>query len=158
MIDKVKNSMDKIVNNATKRKFEEARKEKEERDIAIKKERILKLKEDLRLKKLALEKKKHEMEKYKVYSDFLEDVVNEDNDNKEFEDIESLKNRFFNLTKEYNNLSSKQVTLYNAIEKEKKSEKETMNDLQNQLYANQRTLQQAQKDLEAVSNQSTQVG
>jgi hypothetical protein len=49
------------------------------------------------------------------------------------------------------------VTIYNQIEKAKKSEKETMLDLQNQLYANQRILQLAQKDLEIASNLSTQV-
>ena len=92
-----------------------------------------------------------------MYSDFLEDVVNEDDDNKEFEDIESLKNRFFNLTKEYTKLIGKQITIYNSTEKEKKSEKEIMADLQNQLYSNQRILQQAQKQLEGISSAATQV-
>ena len=92
-----------------------------------------------------------------MYSDFLEDVVNEEDDNKEFEDIESLKNRFFNLTKEYTKLISKQITIYNSTEKEKKSEKEIMTDLQNQLYSNQRILQQAQKQLEGISSAATQV-
>lgn len=97
------------------------------------------------------------MERYKVYSDFLEDVVNEDPDNREFEDVESLKNRFFNLTKEYNKLVFRQKTQFHEIEKEKKSEKESLNGLQNELYSNLRELHQAQKDLEVVSNKTTQV-
>jgi transcriptional/translational regulatory protein YebC/TACO1 len=84
MIKKVENSKEKILNNAIKRKFEEAKKEKEEKDILVKMERIKKLKDELEHKKHKLKQKRHEMENYKVYSDFLEDVVNADSENKEF--------------------------------------------------------------------------
>lgn len=153
----VEKSMDKIINNATKRKFEEQKKEKEEKDILLKRKKIKEIKEQLKKRKDLLQAKKKEMEGYKVYSDFLEDVVNEDTENQEFDDIDSLKNRFFNLKKEYNNLVTKQMTIYNSIEKEKKNEKEIIGDLQTQLYSHQKILQQSQKQLEGISSQSNQV-
>lgn len=56
------------------------------------------------------------MEKYKVYSDFIEDVLK---DNKDFEDFKSLRNRFYNLTKMNKKLMERQVEIYNLIEEEK---------------------------------------
>ena len=49
------------------------------------------------------------------------------------------------------------MTIYNSTEKEKKLEKEIMTDLQNQLYAKQRILQQSQKQLEGISSQGPTV-
>ena len=66
--------MDKIINNATKRKFEEGRKEREEKDIAIKYLKIKELKEELEKKKNKLLKKKKEMETYKV--NFIFQILN----------------------------------------------------------------------------------
>lgn len=64
-----------------------------------------------------LEEKKRELEKYKIYTDFLEDVINDDKDNKEFEDIDSLKNRFTNLRNENKKLIEKQNTINQQISK-----------------------------------------
>ena len=71
--------------------------------------------------------------------ELLESVVKGGNESeeKQFDDIESLKNRFYNLRKEYNKLITRQVDTYKKIEKEKKSEKEILTNLQNELYMKQ---------------------
>lgn len=71
--------------------------------------------------------------------ELLESVVKggSESEEKQFDDIESLKNRFYNLTKEYNKLTTRQLEIYQKIEKEKKIEKNTLADLQNELYMKQ---------------------
>ena len=47
-----------------------------------------------------------------VFADFLEDVISDKNDNKEFDDIEALKNRFRNLRKENERLMERKQAIY----------------------------------------------
>ena len=94
------------------------------------------------------------MDRYKIYNDFIEDVLK---DNKDFEDFESLRNRFYNLTKMNKKLIQRQVEIYNYIEEEKRSEKDTLAKLQTELVIHQRILRQSQKDLEIISNQNSKM-
>ena len=121
------------------------------------KEKISDLQKELTEKKQLVKQKQELLSKYKVYSDFLEEVINDDPDNKEFDDIDALKNRFFNLIKENKKLIEKSREINNQIEMQKKKEKDVMTNLQNQLYKMQRTMQQHQKDLEAISNQNSKL-
>ena len=117
MINKVKASMSTIIQNANKRKLEEQKKLKEENEIKQKTEKIKELNDEIGDLQGDLEEKKRELEKYKIYTDFLEDVINDDKDNKEFEDIDSLKNRFENLRKENKKLIAKQNMINQQISK-----------------------------------------
>uniref|UniRef100_A0A7S3JDY4 Uncharacterized protein n=1 Tax=Euplotes harpa TaxID=151035 RepID=A0A7S3JDY4_9SPIT len=100
---------------------------------------------------------KNELERYKIYSDFLDKVVNDDKDNKEFEDIDSLKNRFFNLRKEHKKLVDRQNEINTQITETKANEKIVMSELQNELYKMQKKMQLYQKDLENISNQNSKL-
>lgn len=117
MINKVKASMSTIIQNANKRKLEEQKKLKEENEIKQKTEKIKDLNDEIGELQSELEEKKSELEKYKIYTDFLEDVINDDKDNKEFEDIDSLKNRFTNLRNENKKLIEKQNMINQQISK-----------------------------------------
>lgn len=141
MIAKVKDSMGTIIQNANKRKLEEQKKMKEENDIKQKEDKIHELEIELEDKKKLVDQKRELLSKYQVYSNFLEEVINNDPDNKEFDDIDALKNRFFNLIKENKKLIEKQNSINEQIEQTKKKEKEVMTNLQNQLYKMQRTMQ-----------------
>ena len=94
--------MQEIIDNATKRKQEEVKKEQEEREIASKEQRISELNEKLKEKENEFGQKTQELSQYQIFSDFLEKVVNdsEEQENREFENIEALKSRFFNLRNE----------------------------------------------------------
>lgn len=84
----------------------------------------------------------------------MEEVVNADGENKEFEDIESLKNRFNILRKEHENLTNKQNEINEKISKLfgdigfltfiiadiKHKGKKEMDRLQNELYMMQRKM------------------
>ena len=59
-----------------------------------------------------MEDKKLELERHMVFADFLEDVISDKNDNKEFDDIEALKNRFRNLRKENERLMERKQAIY----------------------------------------------
>jgi hypothetical protein len=146
MIRQVKDSMGTIIQNANKRKLEENKKQREEQEIKSKEAKIKELTEELHRKKQEHEAKKRQLEKFKIYSDFLEEVVNADGDNKEFEDIETLKNRFYILRKENDNLTKKQNDINKQIEEIKQDGKKKMDKLQNELYMMQRKMQEYQNN------------
>ena len=105
MIDKVKDQISVITQNANKRKIEEAKLEQEKLAIEQKKSQIGDLEKKLEVKRKKLSEKKDELEKHKKFNEFLESVVNDKggtagDGNKEFEDIEALQNRFKNLKSE----------------------------------------------------------
>ena len=103
MIDKVKDQISVITQNANKRKIEEAKLEQEKQTIEQKKVQIGDLEKKLDAKKDKLQEKREELEKHRKFNEFLESVVNDKNgtgDNKEFDDIEALQNRFKNLKSE----------------------------------------------------------
>ena len=69
--------------------------------------------------------KKVELEKHKIYSNFLEDIVNDKNE-KEFEDIDALQNRFRNLRKENQKLQDRKTQIYSDIEQTKLDERKKL--------------------------------
>lgn len=140
MIQQVENSKGTIIQNANKRKLEENKKQKEQTEIDQKVQKITELEKELEKKKNELEAKTHQLEKFKIYSDFLKEVVNADGDNREFEDIESLKNRFYILRKEHDNLTSKQNDINKKIWEIKQEGKKKMDKLQNELYMMQKKM------------------
>lgn len=140
MIKEVKNSMGTIIQNANKRKLEETKKQKEQQEIDAKTLKIQDLEKELEKKRAEHQLKKKQLEKFKIYSDFLEDVVNAEGENKEFEDIESLKNRFYILRKEHDNLTKKQTEINKNIWEIKQEGKKKMDKLQNELYMMQRKM------------------
>ena len=101
MINQVRNRINDITMNATKRKNEEKKLNQEKDQIDEKKVEIERLKTKLDNKKRKLNEKKHELKMHEKFNLFLEQVVNEkDGQNKEFENIEALQNRFKNLKNE----------------------------------------------------------
>lgn len=90
--------MQEITDNAWKQEQEKNRAEIERNEIAAKERQIEELKNELGKKELELREKKHNLNWHKIFTKFLEDVVDDKvEDNWEFEDIESLKNWFGNL-------------------------------------------------------------
>ena len=75
-----------------------------------------------------------------VFADFLEDVISDKNDNKEFDDIEALKNRFRNLRKENERLMERKQAIYQEIESTKAQERTTLAEMQAKLYQMQREM------------------
>ena len=101
MIKQVKDSISVITTNANKRKIEEAKLEQEKQAIDQKKQQIMELEKKLEAKRKKLGEKRDELEKHKKFNEFLESVVYDKNDdNREFEDIEKLQDRFKNLRRE----------------------------------------------------------
>jgi len=87
-----------------------------------------------------MKQRRNKLAKFKKYTDFLEEVVNSDDENREFEDIESLKNRFNILRKEHENLTRKQNEINKKIWEVKQEGKKKMDDLQSELYLMQRKM------------------
>lgn len=140
MIKQVKDSMGTIIQNANKRKLEEAKREKEKQKEIENTAKIKELQKELDKKRMEYDAKKKQLEKYKKYTEFLEEVVNSDNDNREFQDIESLKDRFKILRKEHENLTNKQNDINKKIWEVKQEGKKKMDSLQNELYVMQRKM------------------
>lgn len=114
MIKQVKDSISVITTNANKRKIEEAKLEQEKQAIEQKKQQIQELEKKLEAKRKKLSEKKDELDKHKKFNEFLEAVVYDKNDdNREFEDIEKLQDRFKNLRRE-NEALMRRVSLHTS--------------------------------------------
>lgn len=100
MINYVREQISVITQNANKRKNEEQKLEDEKKNILSKKATIEDLERVLEKKKQLLQERRHELDKHKKFNKFLEEVVNDSGENKEFDDIEDLQNRFKNLKNE----------------------------------------------------------
>ena len=95
----------------------------------------MELEKKLEAKKRKLGEKRAEVEEHKKFNDFLEQVVNDKNgDNKEFEDIEALQNRFKNLKSENEKLMKRKQAINREMEEARTQEKVKLNKLQNDLY------------------------
>ena len=140
MIRQVENSKGTIIQNANKRKLEENKKQREQLEIDSKVQKITDLERELQKRKSELAAKKDQLEKYKIYSDFLEDVVNAEGENKEFSSIEDLKARFYILRKENDNLTNKHNEINKNIWDIKQGGKKKMEKLQNELYMMQKKM------------------
>lgn len=113
MINYVRDQISAITQNANKRKNEEAKLEQEKTAIEQKKSQIIELERKLEAKRSKLVEKKQELERHKEFNTFLESVINDSGDNKEFTDIDELQNRFKNLKSENQKLM-KRVSLHSV--------------------------------------------
>ncbi len=110
MIETVKNEIQTITINANKRKNEEQKLENEKNAIEEKKSKINELTDKLNEQRKKLEHRKEDLKRHQQYNDFLEKVVGDKNgENKEFQDIEELQNRFKNLKNENKKLMHKVI-------------------------------------------------
>ena len=99
-------------------------------EIKNKEVQIEKLKQDLVVKERELQEKKQKLNQYKIFTKFLEDVIdNKMEENKEFEDIESLKNWFKNLREKNEELTARKLQIEFDLDQTKKKEAETVTKL-----------------------------
>ncbi|CDW75696.1 gtp-binding protein [Stylonychia lemnae] len=122
MINYVRDQISVITQNANKRKNEEAKLEQEKAAIEQKKAQIVELEKKLEVKKTKLGEKREELERHRKFNKFLEDVVNESGDNKEFQDIDDLQNRFKNLKSENQKLMKRISEKNSALEQDFENE------------------------------------
>ena len=78
--------------------------------------------------------KRDELEKHKIFNKFLEEVVSDSGENKEFADIDELQHRFKNLKNENQKLMKRKLEINKEMEEARQKEKNTLNSLQNTLY------------------------
>ena len=101
-----------------------------EREIGVSEKTIEKLEADLAQKEQELQQKQEELEKHQIFSTFLEEVVESKQDeNWEFEDIDALKNRFYNLRSENDQLKSRKNEIDKEIEETRVMERDTVTQL-----------------------------
>ena len=95
------------------------------------------------------------MNRHKIFTKFLEDVVDDKvEDNKEFEDIDSLKNRFNNLRQENQRLLEQKSKIERDVDETRRLEQERIQELQKDLYEMQTKMQSLQQNLESISSQN----
>lgn len=94
-----------------KRKGEQKKLEEEKQDIDRKQAEIKELERRLEEKNQLLEEKEADLERHKIFSNFLESVVQDKSGDKEgFESIADLQNRFKSLKNENKNLLARVST------------------------------------------------
>ena len=94
--------------NGQKRQQEENKLHREEMEIESKQRLIKELQEKLAKKEQDLEQKKEDYDRHKIFSKFLNDVVQDTGgENEGFEGIEELQARFKSLKNENKNLQNK---------------------------------------------------
>lgn len=143
---------------------EEKKLETEKNAIDEKKMKIKELTEKLNEQRRKLENRKEDLKRHQQYNDFLEKVVGDKNgENKEFQDIEELQNRFKNLKNENEKLVKK-VKHFSALTcvrvqkdqindqmtEERKLEAAKMMELQQRLHEMNGRMQGLQSELEKV--------
>jgi hypothetical protein len=67
------------------------------------------------------------LEKHRVFNEFLQQVIEEKDENKEFDDIEALQHRFRNLKNENIKLMNRKNEIYKEMEDARSFEKQKMN-------------------------------
>lgn len=127
-------------------------------EIETKKKTILELKEKLGSKENELEQKKLDFEKHKIFSHFLDAVVNDHSgENEGFDGIEELQSRFKSLKSENKNLQTKKRDINEQMEEARALEKRRLNDLKETLYNKQREMQAIQGTLEEISAKNSRL-
>ena len=94
--------------------------------------------------------KKRELERHKKFNDFLEGVVNDKSDSKEFGQIEDLQTRFINLKSANQKLMEKKQAINKEMEDARAKEVRKVEELKNALYEKQREMHKLQQELEKV--------
>jgi len=135
MVQKVKEEMSQIAVDANKRKMEETKLEEVKKEIEDKKELMKKYQSKLDKKKKERDEKSIERNRHKKFHTFLTSVISEkDGENKDYQDIEELQNRFHLLRKENTKLEGAKEKVSKEIERLQKEEVDTLKDLQAKLY------------------------
>ena len=126
MVREVTAKVQDLSNNGAKRKAEADKLQREQLEIENKQKEIKQLRAQLMDKEGALEQKKMDYEKHKIFSHFLESVVQDTGgENEGFDGIDELQARFKSLKNENKNLMKRVSTHYFHV---------NFNSLTNDLY------------------------
>lgn len=101
------------------------------------------MKRKLAEKKLILQEKEEERKRHDNFTQFLIDVVNmKDGDKEGFESIPDLQNRFKSLKNENKQLRDRKAQINREMEQARQDEKNKLNELNTLLYEKQRKMQE----------------
>lgn len=138
MINKVKKQISQITAQYNMKQQEEAKLENEHRIIKEKQAQIEDLRQKLQETKDNLRRKQEEQRQLQKFNDFLESIVQDKGgqggEGKEFDDIESLQNRFKNLKTENEKLMNRKTQINKEMELARQNEAAKLSELQNTLY------------------------
>lgn len=135
MIDEVTTKTLSLKQNSLKRKLEEEKLAKEKQEIEKKKREIEELKTVLRNREETLAEKEQDLARHKIFSTFLESVVQDKSGDKEgFTEIDDLQKRFKSLKNENKQLMLRKAAINKQMEEARVYEKERLNSLKNTLY------------------------
>ena len=102
--------------------------------------------------------KESDLKRHKIFSTFLESVVQDKSGDKEgFTDIGDLQDRFRNLKTENNTLMRRKTQINIDMEEARIREKDNLNELKNMLYGLQRKMQSTQSELEVISGLNSEL-
>ena len=138
--------------NTVKRRAEEERLLVEQRTIDSKEIEILKRAKVLDEKQLALRQKEIELEQHRIFSQFLDQVVEDTSGDKEaFADVGDLHNRFKSLKNENTGLLERKRQLEGELNETKDRERNQIQELKNVLHNEQKRMQDIQAELEGIN-------
>ena len=99
-----------------------------------------------------LAEKEAELERHRIFSQFLDAVVQDQSGDKEgFSDIMDLQNRFKSLKNENQQLLQRKRQIEEEMKEAKVREQRRLSELKNTLYEQQRNMQNIQSELEEIS-------
>ena len=132
--------------------MEEEKLQKEQKEIAQKRDEIDRLQTNLQKTEQELKDKQEDLDRHKIFSTFLQSVVNDKSgDNEGFSEIIDLQNRFISLKDENKQLMKRKAHINQLMEEARAQEKDKLNQLKNTLYDQQRKMQVIQADIESIS-------
>lgn len=170
MINDVTEKTQILSKNSQKRKTEEEKLAKEKAEIERKQNLIKQLKEKLAQKDVQLREKEKDLERHKIFSNFLDQVVQDKSGDKEgFNDILDLQDRFMSLKNENKKLMQKVsfISMFGLLfilvqkkqinietDEAKQREKTKLNELKNTLYEQQKKMQNIQDEITEISERN----
>lgn len=135
MIDDVSVQTQQLQLYSLKRKQEEEKLNAEKKSIQQKKDQIEELQKTLAATEVQLKEKQEDLDRHKIFSTFLQSVVNDKSgDNEGFNEIIDLQNRFISLKEENKQLMKRKAHINQMMEQARAQEKERLNQLKNTLY------------------------
>ena len=135
MIDEVSEQTSQLQLYSLKRKMEEEKLQKEQKEIAQKRDEIDRLQTNLHKTEQELKDKQEDLDRHKIFSTFLQSVVNDKSgDNEGFSEIIDLQNRFISLKDENKQLMKRKAHINQLMEEARAQEKDKLNQLKNTLY------------------------
>ena len=141
MIDEVSEQTSQLQLYSLKRKMEEEKLQKEQKEIGQKRDEIDRLQTNLQKTEQELKDKQEDLDRHKIFSTFLQSVVNDKSgDNEGFSEIIDLQNRFISLKDENKQLMKRKAHINQLMEEARAQEKDKLNQLKNTLYDQQRKM------------------